>query len=310
MCGIGGIIPSEGVLSPVEALGVATLWEGLEDRGRHAAGAAIRKPDENATIIAKGAGPATRFTGVGIAGRAFVGRTDFILLHTRFTTQGSVDNNANNHPVISNEIVLTHNGVLWNDDLPFSHFDATRVAQVDTEALNAGLRHGGVEWVAQNLEGSFSVAWVNENNPNKVNLLTNGRNPLVIGRLTTGAVVWASNLYHLQDAFGSMLDTHFNAQPFKHYWVSIADGVIRSRFVSEERAAPEVLGRYSHKASYGSAKPRSTSTTCKPKKSRQKKPKTQKQTSLDDFGGWAGWYYDEDAEDGRGAWKKMKRRNL
>ena len=174
--------------------------------------------------------------------------TRYAFMHTRFTTQGSIKRNGNNHPVVRDDIILTHNGVIRDAEV-FSHFGVNRKYEVDTEAIIIGLRLGGIEWVADNIQGSMSLAWVDCTiDRTQINLFTNGRNPLVIGRTKSGLIVWASNLYHLD---GFDLESHFNATPFKHYVIH-ATGMITSRFVSDERVAPTVITPYSSVNAWGS----------------------------------------------------------
>ncbi len=235
MCGIGGFYKVGSDKAPTEA--IASLWTALEARGRHASGFALQWEDSDSPVVFKDKGEASKhltklnhFSGSGANVR-------YALLHTRFTTQGSVDYNGNNHPVVSQGIILTHNGVLWNDGDIFDELGVSRCHQVDTEAINASLSLCGPGWTADNVEGSMSIAWVEEDNPDTVYLMTNGNNPLVIGRTTDGDVVWCSTRRILDESDFVMADV-FHAVPFKLYSIG-PDGAIRSRFVSDQRADPD-----------------------------------------------------------------------
>jgi hypothetical protein len=166
---------------------------------------------------------------------------DYLLLHTRYSTHGSTTYNGNNHPVQGHGFIVTHNGVLQNDDETFQTLDVNRLHQVDSEAINATLRYSGVESVADELEGSISIAWVDETDSTTVHLFTNGLNPLVIGRTVDGDIVWASGLHHLEQAFE--MASYFHAEPFKHYWVDTTQEIlpIRSEWVSTQRTTPTIL---------------------------------------------------------------------
>jgi len=191
MCGIGGFYSTTGGSAPVES--IEALWKALEGRGTHAAGFALNWRDSDEPIVRKKACRASKMTGELRRLCGSGDNTHYVMLHTRYTTQGSTDNNANNHPVVRDGIVLTHNGVLHNDDEVFAILDLERTAQVDTEAINASLRHLGTQWTVENVEGSMSIAWVDTQESTKtVHLMTNGNNPLVIARLTSGDIVWAS----------------------------------------------------------------------------------------------------------------------
>ena len=253
MCGIGGIyLPDGVVMTPSLVSALEATWTALEDRGRHASGFSWSPIEGDTTHAWKAALPASEAVECKVFNRAGLSVRS-MLLHTRYTTQGSTRNNGNNHPVVREGITLTHNGVLRNDFEVFSHFGLERLHEVDTEALNAALRHGGVEWLCDTLEGSFSIAWVDDTvSSQQVNLLTNGRNPLVIGRTSEGCIVWASGLHHLESFDGG---DSFHALPFKHYTLN-PSGIISSEWRSDRRSQPEVMTRHSRHAAWGSVQPR------------------------------------------------------
>ena len=305
MCGIGGFYKAGAGPVPVEA--IKSLWVALEGRGRHAAGFALQWEDSDSPVVFKKKGPASRhltkidhFAGNGK-------NVKYTLLHTRFTTQGSVDYNGNNHPVVSHGMIVTHNGVLWNDGDIFSDLQASRLHQVDTEAINASLSLCGPGWTADNVRGSMSIAWVDEETPETVFLMTNGNNPLVIGRTTDGHVVWASTKEILEQS-DFVMSNVFHAMPFKLYSVS-GDGAIRSRFVSDQRAEPDIPWQmhaaqrtYRGEWGFGTPKPKK-----KPRKGRKASKKIQVkqlqnrvskkvQNDLEDYLLVQGWIKDKDGD--------------
>lgn len=269
MCGIGGFYNCTGGNTPMKAL--KSLWKGLEVRGRHASGFAVGWKDSDAPIVVKGAGPTlplmhklNRFAG-GTT-------TQFVLLHNRYTTQGSVKNNANNHPVTEHGMVVTHNGVLWNDTQTLRTLGIDRVAEVDTEAINAGLHYKSPGWVLDNITGSMSIAWVDAGkSPDTVHLMTNGDNPLVIARTTKGDVVWCSTKSILDKSkFKIDEDRWFHATPFKVYSIT-PDGIIRSEIVSKQTAPADLGGpRYPKNPKWS----RNTSNTTGGRQNARKGPKT------------------------------------
>lgn len=286
MCGIGGIFTGT---QAIDLHKIEVLWDGISDRGEHACGFSFRWKDSDSDIVWKRAISSSKAVSKGVFSSKVGGSLSYALLHTRYTTQGSTANNGNNHPIVSHDMIVTHNGVISNDDMIFRELNSTRLHEVDTECINASLRIESPNWLIGNVRGSMSIAWVDTTqNQHEVNLLTNGRNPLVIGRTTQGHVVWASNLYHLEDAFE--LDSHFNAQPNKVYTITegIEEPVITSRYVSNQRPQATVLSRNSHVASYGSWTPKTTKT----------KTKASKQSTLIE----AGFVYDYDLM----CWRKAK----
>lgn len=303
MCGIGGIYLPDGVaMTPALKDALAQTWVALEDRGRHASGFSWTWLDGDRTNAWKAALPASEAVECRVFDRAGL-MVRSMLLHTRFTTQGSTKNNGNNHPIVREGITLTHNGVLRNDDMVFSHFGIQRLHEVDTEALNAALRHGGVEWMMENLIGSMSMAWVDDTvSTQEVNLITNGRNPLVIGRTSEGVIVWASGLHHL-DPFDVV--ESFHALPYKHYTLN-PSGIISSEWRSDRREQPEVITPHSRHAAWGSVAPRNAPAcpTPTPKPSKGRKGRSTARRGQSRTNGQPrierGWIYDEE----RRGWRK------
>lgn len=282
MCGIGGIYRASEAPLPVQA--TLSLWEGLEGRGTDASGFALHWLDSDKPVVVKQPGATgllqnrlSNFMGDG-------SNTRYVLLHTRFTTQGSTENNANNHPVVREGIVVTHNGVLYNDREVFQTLGVSPTADVDTEAINAALRHESPGWTLDNIDGSMSVAWVDETaDSNIVHLMTNGGNPLVIARTTDNHIVWSSTLDILEESDFD-IKTYFHASPFKVYSLH-PDGAIRSDFVSEQREVAN-LGLWGHAASRRSY----SASTCsvgvkghKSKKKAQNKRRRVNQTTSNDI---------------------------
>lgn len=250
MCGIGGIFMPQGEHFPVED--IQYLWQLLEDRGTHAAGICYRWTDSDKDIVYKRDSAATEI--LSVVEKCAGYNTTYAFFHTRYTTQGSTSNNGNNHPVVSQDIILTHNGVIHDEPI-FNKLRVKPLHTVDSEALNAALRHRSTSWLADNVQGSVSIAWVDiTQNQEKVHLFTNGRNPLVVARLTNGAVVWASTLQHIEEA-GFDIEHSFNAEPFKQYDLYRNEEgyvVINSHRVSDQFREPTVSSMYRHTASYAS----------------------------------------------------------
>ena len=265
MCGIGGIYTTSGASFPIGE--VKCLWESLEDRGTHAAGTSWLWEDADKPLTYKKPKPASAISEV--VERMEGKNTRYALFHTRYTTQGSTEYNGNNHPVLANRIILTHNGMLSNDNRIFDITQLKRLHEVDSEAINAGLRYGGIEFVAKMIIGSISIAWVDiTQNQQNVNLFTNGRNPLVIARVNGGQVVWASSLDHIEDA-GFEIETHFNADPYKIYTLNRdtkGEVLITSKRVVDRMVEPMVVGRYRHAASYAQQVGYTSPSTKKSKK--------------------------------------------
>ena len=194
MCGIGGIYLRN--KSTLNSKDLEKMWNNLEDRGKHASGIAYLWEDADRPIVSKGAKSASQHSSKIIDEMGKM--VHYALLHTRYTTQGSTALNGNNHPVVRDSIIMTHNGVISNDWRMFETMGVTPKFEVDTEALVAGIETNGLEWTANVAKGSMSIAWVDTNDVTQVNLFTNGRNPLVIANLECGSTIWASGYHHLK----------------------------------------------------------------------------------------------------------------
>jgi glutamine phosphoribosylpyrophosphate amidotransferase len=263
MCGIGGIYNCTGAKTPITP--TMTLWSDLSARGRHAAGMAVATKKGVSVIKAPQSSQA-----LSISKRDLIPKTGVrsILLHTRYATKGDIEANGNNHPINEHDIVMTHNGVLYNDDEVFDTLNVHRFNQVDSEAINAALRYGGTSFVADEIKGSMSIAWIDVHKIDTVNLFTNGGNPLVIARTEGGNIVWASGLDYIEDA-GFKVESHFHAVPFKVYTLS-PSGTIESEYVSDQRRVADtgnVLGEWARRGIVSSPKKRRGSIN--PRKSRK-----------------------------------------
>ena len=296
MCGIAGIVSADG---RVNLTHVRRLWRAIEDRGTHASGMAFRRPDEESIQVVKG--PFSASVAIDKGTVAHMGSSvDFVLLHTRFTTQGSTRVNANNHPVCRNGVILTHNGVISNDQAIFDDLAASgglRKFDVDTEALVAGIAYRGLAWTAERADGSMSLAWVDtKESHSQVNWFTNGRNPLVIGRLEDDSIVWASQPHHLARL---PVKDWFWASPWKHYWTA-GDGRIESRWVSDRRdPACTWQCATAHSASRTYVRPK----TVEPRTPVRETLSTSTLMEKPLIKG--GWIYDEDAD----GWRKARKQD-
>lgn len=195
MCGLGGFYKHNGSTIPADFNDeVENLLCFIEDRGGHSYGYAVATDSGFTTRhhIGKPTRAHHHFP------REFTQDVRFVMMHTRFATKGDIRDHRNTHPLHYHGKVVTHNGVLSNDDAVFSILPVERQAAVDSEAVNAALSCLGPELAFRNIEGSASVVWFDENEPSSLFLFTNGRNPLAMGE-HEGMTVWASRVDHLED---------------------------------------------------------------------------------------------------------------
>jgi len=192
MCGIAGFSLTEVDSRQLDVTSLASsLLNAIEDRGRHATGAAWKHDDGNIW-----------FNKAPVTASNFVTNYDHVpnnatnaILHTRWATQGSVEDSVNNHPIENGNIIGIHNGVMYNDDAIFDMVGVDkRIGEVDSEAIFALLAHGEMSTVEalQLLEGSAAIAWFNVNEPDILNLARVSSAPLTVARTFEGSLLFAS----------------------------------------------------------------------------------------------------------------------
>ena len=99
---------------------------------------------------------------------------DVIMGHTRMTTQGTERKNHNNHPfpgqTTDGQFALAHNGVLYNDlrlrkqfRLPTTKIETDSYIAVQLIENNGELNFGSMQYMAEKLEGSFTITVLSDN---------------------------------------------------------------------------------------------------------------------------------------------------
>lgn len=186
MCGIFGIV-SKGGPDFVDEL--TRLFILSESRGKEAAGIAIFDGSEIAVLKEPRAAshlirskPYRALLDDKIARNA--ARSIAAIGHSRLVTNGRGAIAANNQPVIKDNAVCVHNGIIVNDQKIWAdHPDLRRNAEVDTEALLAlfgKLRRDGcgittaLAKVFGEIEGTASVAFLLADEPKLVLATNNG----------------------------------------------------------------------------------------------------------------------------------------
>lgn len=123
------------------------------------------------------------------------------IIHTRYATKGSPENNDNNHPILVGDTIGIHNGGIRNDDQIIAEVGTGRTGQVDTEAIFRLIdaTDKPTEQLHR-LEGSAAIAWFNTNQPAIVNVGRIRQSPLFIGATLGGSMVFASTEQMLRTA--------------------------------------------------------------------------------------------------------------
>jgi glucosamine--fructose-6-phosphate aminotransferase (isomerizing) len=230
MCGIAGFC-----LSPNEKFNARKLSKCLLDqivvRGEDATGASWVVPskgsgDRPTIAVSKAPVPADQFEHYITKMPASAKRA---ILHTRWATKGSPENNLNNHPIVSGRIVGVHNGVITNDDKIFKHIGSRRIAQVDSEsafALLDATKHEPIR-VLRSIEGRASLAWFNARDKRDLHLARLDGSPLAIGRTERGSLFFASTEQLLLNACKSAgVELAWSEEVMPYTYMRIRNGEI------------------------------------------------------------------------------------
>ena len=129
----------------------------------------------------------------------------YMVMHCRKTTQGSEDNNMNNHPVFRDGLAIVHNGVIYNDDDLYDKHEFKRDAEVDTEIILALLekhkkktKYDDLEKSLNELRGNFAVASIDLHKPNTLTLFRHN-NPLSFGLDQENEILYFASVESILD---------------------------------------------------------------------------------------------------------------
>lgn len=211
MCGLVGFSRAEGLSAIADSrrFTIAGLLS-IEDRGPHSTGAAWTRGKATQVWYHKSPGPARE-----IAHELDLDRNLRTLIgHVRWATHGEV-NVTNAHPLLAEgpkrTIVLTHNGVLSNDDELAELAGLARVGETDSWTVAAVLATHG-EHPAELLElveGDAALAWLDTSDTASLHLARLIGRPLVLAWTRRGDLVYASTQSALE-RLGRMTDTRLS----------------------------------------------------------------------------------------------------
>lgn len=170
MCGIFGITMARDSKISNRDLKkmISKLFLLSESRGKEASGLAVKT--NSSLFILKQPKPASVLLRSKEYNQLFnnLGDVSAIIGHARLVTNGSLEDNSNNQPVVSEGIVGIHNGIMTNDADLWSKFPALkRMSEVDTEVFLSLIRyflkkerniHKSVSDTFNLIEGSASIS--------------------------------------------------------------------------------------------------------------------------------------------------------
>lgn len=228
MCGIIGWIMSgkSNISNDVLREGVEELLLLSETRGKEASGVCCL--DQKKIRIYKDCVRAKKIIQTkefkkifeemsGTSGRMIMG-------HARMVTNGNQSNIQNNQPVVRNDLVCIHNGIIVNDlELWEDNSNLLRRAEVDTEVFLALMEKynyqndlfGALEKCLNDIEGSLSIALIDRTS-NYVLLYTNTGSLYMMQSKDNKMIMFASEKYILEQTIKKKkLDCYFTVKSIK-----------------------------------------------------------------------------------------------
>ena len=203
MCGIAGFSISDKDHRHINCRLLAkNLALQIERRGRDATGIAWSETTDDGLGVwyMKDALPATEFVQYL---DEMPKHTRTAIIHTRYATKGSPQNNDNNHPILVGDTVGIHNGSISNDDEIIEMVGTGRTGQVDTEAIFRLIDSSDPAAPYEHLDllkGTAALAWFDRNDPASLHLCRVCGSPLFLGTTAGGSKVFASLDYMITSA--------------------------------------------------------------------------------------------------------------
>lgn len=205
MCGIFGVISNKNIDKDNRFLKsvLSTLAKSSESRGKDSSGLCVLDSVEETFHIVKGAVPVTNlFRRSEVADKLKLLKNSnpkVAFGHARLVTNGTQLNEQNNQPIVKNNIIAIHNGIITNvDELWSQNPDLNRENEIDTEVLLALISkkiesgqslNKSIVNSLESIEGTASIALA-FNEYNKFILATNNGSLYIL--FTEGFVVFAS----------------------------------------------------------------------------------------------------------------------
>ncbi len=256
MCGIFGLVAQQNTQIKKEDVQdiINTLFILSESRGKESAGISIKNIKQKKIHVLKKSLAASQFIKtreyLDFFQSAINGSFDTsnvlasplcIISHARLVTNGTQENNNNNQPVIKDNCVAVHNGIITNvDDLWEGYKNIlTRTLEVDTEVFLALLRYfiskdisiiNAIQRVYEKIKGTASVA-IQFADLNKLFLATNNGSLYYVINKDKSLLLFASERYILSQCLDKLkIKEHYDItdiqwlRPFTGILIDIDNG--------------------------------------------------------------------------------------
>lgn len=227
MCGIAGFsLTPDSNIKPRKLANA--LLTAIEDRGNMASGFAWQQNEHMGFYKAPVAGSKLSL-------KTMPKDVRNVILHTRLATHGSIEDNRNNHPVLSPDenIALIHNGVIYNH-LQVRKELAMSLAEVDTSVIPAIIEQRGLEAIDL-LDGDAAIAWFNRKEHDTMHLARYQYSPLVMAQVEDGSFIFCSTESLLWSVLIALDLTPIWMETAKELeYFTIRDGVVISKSMLPE----------------------------------------------------------------------------
>lgn len=250
MCGIAAFQVPDGVSINARQLAHSLLTM-IETRGSHAAGFAWVGQDGSSGFY-KQPKPGSQLSLAELPRNAKT-----VILHTRYATQGSAQDNRNNHPVLStdNSVALVHNGVISNDFQLRSELGITREehGEVDSLVIPSLISQRGVDGLSA-LRGYAAIAWLDAaRTGEQLHIAKLKSSPVAYTHLPNGTFVMASTtgilelaLLNIEQPYGGVFELS------EQRYITVDNGIISSHEKSPSMAYDyRAFNRHSNATSGG-----------------------------------------------------------
>ena len=241
MCGIFGVTVGKNSNFSTSLLKstVDNLFKLSESRGKEASGLAFFEKEKKSIKVYKKPEPASFLIHDKKYKKIFGSSLTYpltILGHARLVTNGTLENNKNNQPVVKDGIVGIHNGIIVNDEKLWKDFHKlTRNYEVDTEVILSLVRFflnkaqslpEAVRKTFKQIEGSASIGLL-FNDINYLLLATNTGSLYIYHNKDNRIFIFASERYILETLLKKTgLDSSFKISqvlPEEGYLIDISD---------------------------------------------------------------------------------------
>lgn len=222
MCGIFGICytgDKQEDFTPTELAQI--LFPAIRHRGPHAFGWMTWDGTETGIQITKHVGDVGR--NVNLAHVTPDNAARWMVGHVRYATNGKPEFLVNDHPIVHQDIVGVHNGVIRNHAAILAETGRQDPnASVDSEAIFAAVNKWGHRAGLRRMEGNMVTVYSRFGKPEFIYIARQGQYKLTIARTRNGNLVFASELGVLRAVWGQEL--HDIRQLKENQLLRIADG--------------------------------------------------------------------------------------